>query len=334
MKRILLLFCLSLLTLAGCEKEFVETAPENLYSAITVYKTPGLQSWVKEPEYHVMVYNNTQLIYSIDDKVPIRAAALHVNNKSTFVLLQHTADKAKNTVFSVWFNGEKEFSFPKGTVVKASNVQNGAFYSVSYDASVEPIPQELTLMRNGEVIKKVPSLHPVPDNSSRIVLSGEDIWQTINVDGVCTVYKNGTAVFTGGTMTGYYAEHALYVEGDDAYVIRISADKEYHIWKNGEKIDETYPAPDKDTDSVHRNNGQFFFTANHQGRTYAVRNKEIDKYSWYFFAIRWVDNDVYSISCDGNLFYLYQNHRPLYMLPLEDAGHWKLDLNSVCLTSN
>jgi hypothetical protein len=106
------------------------------------------------------------------------------------------------------------------------------------------------------------------------------------------------------------------------------------IWKNGEKIDETYPAPDKDTDSVHRNNGQFFFTANHQGRTYAVRNKEIDKYSWYFFAIRWVDNDVYSISCDGNLFYLYQNHRPLYMLPLEDAGHWKLDLNSVCLTSN
>ena len=39
MKKFLFLFCLSLLTLSGCEKEFVETAPENLYSAITVYKT-------------------------------------------------------------------------------------------------------------------------------------------------------------------------------------------------------------------------------------------------------------------------------------------------------
>lgn len=334
MKKFLLLFGLSLLVLSGCEKEFVETAPENLYSAITVYKKPGLQSWVKEPEYHVMVYNNTQQIYSIVDKVPIRAAALHVNNKSTFVLLQHTADKAKNTVFSVWFNGEKEFSFPKGTIVKASEVRDGAFYSVSYDASVNPIPQELTLMRNGEVIKKVPSFHPVPDNSSRIVLSGEDIWQTINVDGVCTVYKNGTAVFTGGTMTGYYAEHALYVEGNDAYVVRVFAEKEYHVWKNGEKTNETYPAPDKDIDSVHRQDGQFFLTANYQGRTYAVREKKIDKYSWYFYAKHWVNHDVYSISCDGKLFYLYQNHRPLYMLPLEDAGHWKLDLNSVCLSSN
>ena len=54
MKKFVLFPVISLLTLSGCEKEFVETAPENLYSAITVYKTPGLQSWVKEPELAIL----------------------------------------------------------------------------------------------------------------------------------------------------------------------------------------------------------------------------------------------------------------------------------------
>ena len=76
-----------------------------------------------------MVYNNTQLIYSIDDKVPIRAAALLAHNRSTFLLLQHTAENAKDAVFSVLKNGEKSFSFPKGTIVKAYEVQDGASYS-------------------------------------------------------------------------------------------------------------------------------------------------------------------------------------------------------------
>ena len=301
MKRFLFLFGLSLLTLAGCDKDNANKE-ETVYTALSFAKESN--------EAYSIVYKDKEPLYryEISGRL-IKAEKLVVSSNDVYFFaavggISHPLESH----YAVWKNEHLLYSYPSDGDLIDCKIINGQIYALIKG-------EMLSLWKNDQIINEVKRDSRTSRFYGNDIFSYDDYLQWANPD---YIRKNGEILYCFPIEKGSNYHRHLYVHNGDCYLYGKGKNPNYvTIWKNQDILYELKEDPEqfRFQDICFINNELYLLggpTPKQQG---IWHNGEWTLYPNIFKAWCWNGNDIYTLRQIDSKNVVYKNNEKRFELP-------------------